>query len=107
MGNKEKTDSDDAGSKVQDGFSKEQNAFTEDSGGGQTEETKESGDDYRRRDTYHQSEKKADTAGVNVRTGNAQKPLTFSVTIRRKIILLLKKIPSPMAQNRNFREAGN
>ena len=58
MGNKEKTDSDDAGSKVQDGFSKEQNAFVEEGGGEQTEETKEFKDDYRRRDTYHQSEKK-------------------------------------------------
>ena len=58
MGNKEKTDSDDAGSKVQDGFSKEQNAFVEEGGGKQTEETKEFKDDYRRRDTYHQSEKK-------------------------------------------------
>ena len=58
MGNKEKTDGDDAGSKVQDGFSKEQNAFVEEGGGEQTEETKEFKDDYRRRDTYHQSEKK-------------------------------------------------
>ena len=58
MGNKEKTDSDNAGSKVQDGFSKEQNAFVEEGGGEQTEETKEFKDDYRRRDTYHQSEKK-------------------------------------------------
>ncbi len=57
-GQKEKPDSNNADSKTESGFSKEQNAFTEDSGGGQTEETKESGDDYRRRDTYHQSEKK-------------------------------------------------
>ncbi len=57
-GQKEKPDSNNADSKIESGFSKEQNAFTEDSGGGQTEETKESGDDYRRRDTYHQSEKK-------------------------------------------------
>ncbi|MFG6343139.1 MAG: hypothetical protein K1W35_05000, partial [Lachnospiraceae bacterium] len=40
-GNKEKTDSDNAGSKMQDGFSKEQNAFVEEGGGEQTEETKE------------------------------------------------------------------
>ncbi|MEY8483107.1 peptidoglycan DD-metalloendopeptidase family protein [Lachnospiraceae bacterium 48-21] len=57
-GTKEKTDSDNAGSKVQDGFSKEQNAFVEEGGGEQTEETKEFKNDYRRRDTYHQSEKK-------------------------------------------------
>ena len=57
-GQKEKPDSNNADSKTESGVSKEQNAFTEDSGGGQTEETKESGDDYRRRDTYHQSEKK-------------------------------------------------
>ena len=57
-GQKEKPDSNNADSKTESGFSKEQNAFTEDSGGGQTEETKESGDDCRRRDTYHQSEKK-------------------------------------------------
>ena len=56
--NKEKPDSDNAGSKAQDDFSKEQNTFTEDSGGEQTEETKDFKDDYRRRDTYHQSEKK-------------------------------------------------
>ncbi len=57
-GQKEKPDSNNADSKTESGFSKEQNAFTEDSGGGQTEETKESGDDYRRRDTYQQSQKK-------------------------------------------------
>ena len=57
-GQKEKPDSNYADSKIESGFSKEQNAFTEDSGGGQTEETKESGDDYRRRDTYQQSQKK-------------------------------------------------
>ena len=57
-GNKEKTDSDNAGSKAQDGFSKEQNAFTEEGGGEQPDETKEFKDDYRRRDTYHQNGKK-------------------------------------------------
>ncbi len=56
-GNKEKLDSDHAGMKASDGFSKEQNTFTEESGGEQTEET-DFKDDYRRRDTYHQSEKK-------------------------------------------------
>ncbi|MCH5201453.1 MAG: peptidoglycan DD-metalloendopeptidase family protein, partial [Oscillospiraceae bacterium] len=56
--NKEKPDSDNTGSKAHDGFSKEQNAFTEEGGGEQTEETKDFKDDYRRRDTYHQSEKK-------------------------------------------------
>ena len=56
--NKEKPDSDNAGSKAQDGFSKEQNAFTQEDGGEQTGEAKEFKDDYRRRDTYHQSEKK-------------------------------------------------
>ena len=35
-----------------------ENAFTEDSGGEQTGETKDFQDDYRRRDTYHQSKKK-------------------------------------------------
>ncbi len=44
--------------KTQGGFTKEENAFTEDSGGEQTGETKDFKDDYRRRDTYHQSEKK-------------------------------------------------
>ena len=57
-GNKEKTDRDNAGSKAQDDFSKEQNTFTEDGGGEQTGETKDFRDDYRRRDTYHQSQKK-------------------------------------------------
>ena len=52
---KEKPDSGNAESKAQDGFSKEQNTFTEEGGGEKNEETK---DDYRRRDTYHQNEKK-------------------------------------------------
>ena len=39
-------------------FKQEQNVFTEDSGGEQAEETKDFKDDYRRRDTYHQSGKK-------------------------------------------------
>ena len=56
--NKEKPDSDNAGSKAQDGFSKEQNTFTEEGGGEQTGETRDSKEDYRRRDTYHQSQKK-------------------------------------------------
>ena len=57
-GNKEKPDSDHAGSKAPDGFSEEKNTFTEEGGGEQTEETKEFKDDYRRRDTYHQNGKK-------------------------------------------------
>ena len=56
-GNKEKPDSDHAGSKAPDGFSKEQSAFTEEGGGEQIEET-DFKDDYRRKDTYHQSKKK-------------------------------------------------
>ena len=56
--NKEKPDSDNAGSKAQDGFSKGQNTFTEEGGGEQTGEAGSSTEDYRRRDTYHQSEKK-------------------------------------------------
>ena len=56
-GNKEKPDSDHAGSKAPDGFSKEQNTFTEEGGGERVEET-DFKDDYRRKDTYHQSEKK-------------------------------------------------
>jgi murein DD-endopeptidase MepM/ murein hydrolase activator NlpD len=56
-GNKEKPDSDHAGSKAPDGFSEEQNTFTEEGGGEQAKET-DFKDDYRRRDTYHQSEKK-------------------------------------------------
>ena len=44
--------------RAQGGFTKEENTFTEDSGGEQTGETKDFKDDYRRRDTYHQSEKK-------------------------------------------------
>ena len=57
-GQQEKPDSDHAGGKTESGFSKEPSAFTEDGGGEQAEEAKELGDDYRRRDTYHQSEKK-------------------------------------------------
>ncbi len=56
-GNKEKPDSDHAGSKAPDGFSEEKNTFTEEGGGEQAKET-DFKDDYRRRDTYHQSEKK-------------------------------------------------
>ena len=56
-GNKEKPDSDHAGSKAPDSFSEEQNIFTEEGGGERAEET-DFKDDYRRRDTYHQSEKK-------------------------------------------------
>ncbi|WP_300810527.1 CD1108 family mobile element protein [uncultured Acetatifactor sp.] len=56
-GNKEKPDSDHAGSKAPDGFSEEQNTFTEEGGGEQAKET-DFKDDYRRRDTYHQSGKK-------------------------------------------------
>ena len=57
-GQQEKPYSDHAGGKTESGFSKEPSAFTEDGGGEQAEEAKELGDDYRRRDTYHQSEKK-------------------------------------------------
>ena len=54
--NVQKPDSDGTGNnKAQGGFSQEQNAFGEENGGEQAEETK---DDYRRRDTYHRSEKK-------------------------------------------------
>ena len=56
--NNEKPDSDNAGSKAQDSFSKEQNSFTEEGGGEQTGETRDFKEDYRRRDTYHQSQKK-------------------------------------------------
>ena len=57
-GLKEKPDSDITDSKTESGFSHEQNAFTDDSGGEQTEDAKDLKDDYRRRDTYHRSEKK-------------------------------------------------
>ena len=39
-------------------FSEGQNTFTEEEGGKQNEKAKDSRDDYRRRDTYHKSEKK-------------------------------------------------
>ena len=56
--NKEKPDNDSAGSKAQDGFFKEQNTFAEDDGEEQTGEAGNFKDDYRRRDTYQQSQKK-------------------------------------------------
>ena len=56
-GQQEKPNSDHTGGKTESGFSKEPSAFTED-GRGEQEEAKEFQDDYRRRDTYHQSEKK-------------------------------------------------
>ncbi len=64
MGKKEKPDGGNADSKTESSFSKEQNVFTEqnafieEDGGEQAGDTKEFKDDYRRRDTYHQSEKK-------------------------------------------------
>ena len=63
-GKKEKPDGGNADGKAESSFSKEQNAFTEqnafmeEDGGEQAGDTKEFKDDYRRRDTYHQSEKK-------------------------------------------------
>ncbi len=57
-GQKEKFDCDNADGKKESGFSQEQNVFTEQGGGEQTGDTKEFKDDYRHRDTYHQSEKK-------------------------------------------------
>lgn len=50
----DKETADGAGSKTQSGFSQGQDTFTEE-GGGESDDSK---DDYRRRDTYHQSEKK-------------------------------------------------
>ena len=55
--NMEKQESGDAESKAQGGFSKEQNTFTDEGGGEQAGGT-DFKDDYRRKDTYHQSEKK-------------------------------------------------
>lgn len=46
------------GRNTQKDFSQEQNTFTEESGGEPFDERMDSGDGYRRRDTYHQSEKK-------------------------------------------------
>ncbi len=57
-GKKEKSDCDNADGKTGSVFSQEQNAFTEQGGGEQTGDTMEFKDDYRRRDTYHKSEKK-------------------------------------------------
>ena len=63
-GKKEKPDGGNADGKTESSFSKEQNVFTEqnafmeEDGGEQAGDTKEFKDDYRRRDTYHQSEKK-------------------------------------------------
>ncbi len=54
----EKHDSNIADGKIESGFSHEQNAFTDESGGEQTEGAKGFKDDYRHMDTYHQSEKK-------------------------------------------------
>ena len=59
----EKPDSDIADGKTESGFSHEQNAFTDDSGGGQAENAKDFKGDYHRRDTYHQSEKKGGYRG--------------------------------------------
>ena len=57
-GKKEKSDCDNADGKTGSVFSQEQNAFTEQGGSEQTGDTIEFKDDYRRRDTYHKSEKK-------------------------------------------------
>ncbi len=57
-GQKEKPESGNPQGNEENSFSKEENIFSEDSGQKQTEETKDFKDDYRRKDTYHQSEKK-------------------------------------------------
>lgn len=56
-GQKEKSDNANVREEKQSDFSKEENTFTEESGG--TQEERQSGDAYRRRDTYHQAEKKS------------------------------------------------
>lgn len=102
-----KPDSSDAGSEPQSGFSQEQNTFTEDGGGEQAGERKDLGNDYRRRDTYHQSQKKGRYRRREhqdkERTKKADSLRDFQTkdnTLRKAMLLL-------MAKNRNFREAGN
>ncbi len=59
MGNKEKTDSDNAGSKVcRTVFQRSRMLLWRRAEGNRPKKQKEFKDDYRRRDTYHQSEKK-------------------------------------------------
>ena len=53
------------------------------------------------------AKKRADTAGGNIRTGNARKKVIPGVTSRQRIIPLRKAIASPMAQNRYVRAARN
>ena len=52
----QKSEGTDTGSKKKTDFSQENSTFTEENGG--KREERQAGDDYRRRDTYHQSEKK-------------------------------------------------
>lgn len=54
----QKDDSASDGKNTRNNFSQEQNTFTEEGGGEQPGERTDSGDGYRRRDTYHQSGKK-------------------------------------------------
>lgn len=51
---------------VKNDFSKENNSFTEEE---KKQDSSSLGDDYRRRDTYHQSQKKRGIAGESIRTG--------------------------------------
>ena len=53
------------------------------------------------------AKKRADTAGGNIRTGNARKSMIPGMISRQRITLLQKTVPLPMAQNRNFRAARN
>lgn len=83
----------DAGSQKKSDFTKENSTFTEDNGTAQEE--RQSGDDYRRRDTYHQAEKGGITAGgnsVSIRTGNGRKPLILNrISIQKTMPLQREK----------------
>ncbi len=51
--------------------------------------------------------KRADTAGGNIRTGNARKHLISGVISRQRIMISQKKIPLQRVRNRSFMEAKN
>ena len=63
----------------------------------QKQEERQPEDDYRRRDTYRQSEKREDTAGGSIRTGSEPRTLILSVTSDEDTTLQREPIQSFMA----------
>lgn len=103
--NKEKPDNDSAGSKAQDGFSKSRILLQK-----MTERNRLEKQGILRTITgvgtlTSRARKRADTAGGNIRTGNARKHLISGVISRQRIMISQKKMPLQRTESRNFRSA--